>query len=67
MTSHMISALKSQQFREHVTTITEDTINSPLFLAKIEQLLLKAAEEKDEEDESSKKEKGEDKKEKEDL
>ncbi|WP_044895228.1 spore germination lipoprotein GerD [Bacillus alveayuensis] len=40
----MISVLKSQQFRSHLQKIMTETFESPLFKAKIQDLLIKAAE-----------------------
>ncbi|TFB14669.1 spore gernimation protein GerD [Filobacillus milosensis] len=39
------SALKSQQFREHLEKTIQETLNSPLFKARMTEVLLKAAEE----------------------
>ncbi|MFK9094932.1 spore germination lipoprotein GerD [Bacillus salipaludis] len=41
----MADALKSKEYREHLQKVISETIDSPLFRAKIEELLLKAAEE----------------------
>ncbi|MGG3471358.1 spore germination lipoprotein GerD [Neobacillus pocheonensis] len=41
----MADALKSKEYREHLQKVITETVDSPLFKAKIEQLLLKAAEE----------------------
>lgn len=43
-----LKVVKSQQFREHLDKIVQENLNSPLFLAKVEETLLKAAEEIDE-------------------
>ncbi|WP_378938170.1 spore germination lipoprotein GerD [Metabacillus herbersteinensis] len=40
-----ITSLKSQEFRKHLQTVITETINSPLYKAKIQDDLLKAAEE----------------------
>ncbi|WP_066074880.1 spore germination lipoprotein GerD [Neobacillus soli] len=41
----MADALKSKEYREHLQTVIAETIESPLFKAKMQELLLKAAEE----------------------
>ncbi len=41
----MADALKSKEYREHLQKVITETVDSPLFKAKIEELLLKAAEE----------------------
>lgn len=41
----MADALKSKEYREHLQKVIEETVNSPLFKAKMQELLLKAAEE----------------------
>ena len=41
----MADALKSKEYREHLQTVISETVESPLFKAKIQELLLKAAEE----------------------
>ncbi|MBS4206281.1 spore germination lipoprotein GerD [Lederbergia citrea] len=38
-------ALKSKEFREHLQQVVTDTMESPIFKAKIQDILLKAAEE----------------------
>jgi spore germination protein D len=38
-------ALKSKEYREHLQKVITETVDSPLFKAKIQELLLKAAEE----------------------
>jgi spore germination protein D len=45
MTDATIQALKSQQFRAHLEETIQQTLESPLFQAKIQEILLKAAEE----------------------
>jgi spore germination protein D len=40
----MADAVKSKEYREHLQTVITETLDSPLFKAKIEELLLKAAE-----------------------
>lgn len=39
------NALKSKDFREHLQEVVKETLDSPLYKAKIQDLLLKAAEE----------------------
>jgi spore germination protein D len=41
----MTDALKSKDYRAHLQTVISDTMESPLFKAKIEDILLKAASE----------------------
>lgn len=41
----MADALKSKEYREHLQKVISETLDSPLFRAKMEELLLKAAEE----------------------
>lgn len=41
----MADALKSKEYREHLKKVITETVDSPLFKAKIQELLLKAAEE----------------------
>jgi spore germination protein D len=41
----MADALKSQEYREHLQKVISETLESPLYKAKIQELLLKAAEE----------------------
>ncbi|WP_066321409.1 spore germination lipoprotein GerD [Bacillus sp. FJAT-29814] len=41
----MADALKSKEYREHLQNVITETVDSPLFKAKIQELLLKAAEE----------------------
>ena len=47
MEKQMLTALKSQEYRSHVQKIMTETFESPLYKAKIQDLLLKAAEEVD--------------------
>jgi len=51
-----LAVLKGQQFREHLEKTIEETLQTPTFQAKIQQLLLEAAEKqsKKEEEESDK-------------
>jgi spore germination protein D len=41
----MADALKSKEYREHLQKVITETVDSPLYKAKIQELLLKAAEE----------------------
>ncbi len=41
----MADALKSKEYREHLQKVISETIESPLFKVKMQELLLKAAEE----------------------
>ena len=52
----MADALKSQEYREHLQKVITETIDSPLYKVKMQELLLKAAEEMKEEEKSKKKE-----------
>ncbi|MEC5425976.1 spore germination lipoprotein GerD [Virgibacillus sp. C22-A2] len=45
ITDQMLSVLKSQQFRSHLEETIQQTLETPLFQAKIQEILLKAAEE----------------------
>jgi spore germination protein D len=45
MTDATIQTLKSQQFRSHLEETIQQQLESPLFQAKIQEILLKAAEE----------------------
>lgn len=45
MQKTMQTALKSQEFRKHIQEIVTETLSSPLYKTKIEETLLKAAEE----------------------
>ncbi|SDK57214.1 spore germination lipoprotein GerD [Sediminibacillus albus] len=44
MTEQMVSALKSQQFREHLEKTVQETMESPMFKAQMSDIILKAAE-----------------------
>lgn len=44
MTKETLKALKSQQFRAHLEETIQQTLDSPLYQAKIQEILLKAAE-----------------------
>lgn len=48
-----LSVMRGQQFREHLEKVIQESINSPLFLAKIEKTLLKAVEEEKKKDDES--------------
>ncbi len=48
----MVSALKSQQFREHLEQSIEEALESPAFQEKITETLLKAAEKQGSEEDS---------------
>lgn len=45
VTEQMLSVVKSQQFRAHLEETIQQTLQSPIFQAKIEEILLKAAQE----------------------
>jgi spore germination protein D len=45
MTQLILSALKSQQFRAHLEETIQQTLETPLFQAKMQEILLQAAEE----------------------
>src|SRR5699024_9522986 len=53
MRKQTLTVMKGQQFREHLDETIQQTLDSPLFQAKIEKTLLKAAEMKKKEDEKS--------------
>lgn len=44
MSQQTLAVLKSQQFREHLEKTIEETLETPTFQAKMQQLLLEAAE-----------------------
>lgn len=46
ISNQTLSLMKSQQFRGHLEETIQQTLETPLFQAKIQQLLLKAAEKK---------------------
>lgn len=50
--------LKSKEYREHVQKVVTETLESPLFKAKMQDILLKAAEEQAKGKEGEKKEEG---------
>lgn len=54
ITEQTLTLLKSQQFRQHLEETIHETLESPLYKAKIEELLLKAAEKKQKETETKK-------------
>jgi spore germination protein D len=56
----MADALKSKEYREHLQTVISETLESPLFKVKMQELLLKAAEESQSKQESKSEEKSED-------
>ncbi|WP_046173473.1 spore germination lipoprotein GerD [Domibacillus indicus] len=45
MQKTMQEAMKSQEFRKHLQTVIDETLSSPIYKAKMEETLLKAAEE----------------------
>ncbi|RLL39952.1 spore gernimation protein GerD [Oceanobacillus piezotolerans] len=45
ITDQMLSVLKSQQFRAHLEETIQQTLETPTFQAKMQEILLKAAEE----------------------
>lgn len=51
-----LTLLKSQQFREHLEKTIQETLDSPLYKAKIEDILIKAAEKKQKEADAEKNE-----------
>lgn len=55
MDTQILKVMKSQKFRSHLEKTIQETIDNPLYQAKIKDLLLKAAEKKAKEDESGKK------------
>jgi spore germination protein D len=46
LAKEMSDLLKSNEYREHLKQVVSETIESPLYQTKIQELLLKAAEEK---------------------
>src|SRR5690625_928679 len=56
MRKQTLTVLKGQQFREHLEDTIQETIEAPLFQAKVQELLLKAAEEKRQEEKDKEKE-----------
>jgi|SRR5699024_5411547 len=51
MTDQMMQLLKSQEFGEHLQKSIQETFENPIFQAKIQEILLKAAEEQGEQKE----------------
>ncbi|KGP70936.1 spore germination lipoprotein GerD [Pontibacillus yanchengensis] len=45
ITNQMLTVMKSQQFRAHLEKTIEETMNTPMFKAKMSEIVLKAAEE----------------------
>lgn len=45
MDEQMLTVLKSQEFRSHLETTIQETLESPTFQAKMQDILIKAAEE----------------------
>lgn len=54
ITEQTLTLLKSQQFREHLEKTIKETLDSPLYKAKIEDILLKAADKKGKDEEAEK-------------
>lgn len=61
MMKQTLTVVKGQQFREYLEETIQESLSSPLFLAKIERTLLKAVEEEKEKEEKEEKEKKEEK------
>lgn len=57
MSKQTLSVLKGQQFREHLEETIQQTLETPLFQAEIQKLLLEAAEKKSKEEEKGNEEK----------
>jgi spore germination protein D len=55
----MADALKSKEYREHLQTVISETLESPLFKVKMQELLLKAAEDAQSKQETKSEEKSE--------
>lgn len=53
----MADALKSKEYREHLQKVISETLESPLFKVKMQELLLKAAEETQKKEETKNEEK----------
>lgn len=45
MTQQMLAVVKSQQFKEHLEKTIQETMETPLFKAKMSEIVMKAAEE----------------------
>ncbi|WP_077620257.1 spore germination lipoprotein GerD [Bacillus sinesaloumensis] len=58
MEEQLMEIVKSQEFRKHLQTVTSETLESPLYKAKIEDILIKAAEDMQKQ-EKAKKDEGE--------
>nr|WP_263323852.1 spore germination lipoprotein GerD [Neobacillus sp. Marseille-Q6967] len=58
MQKEMADALKSKEYREHLQSVITETLDSPLYKAKMQELLLKAAEEAQAKQEEKPKEEG---------
>src|SRR5690606_14969219 len=58
MEEQLMDVLKSQEYRKHLQTVISETLESPLYKAKIEDILIKAAEDMQKE-EKAKKDEGE--------
>lgn len=56
MNKQMLGLMKSQEFRSHLEETIQQTLETPLFQAKITEILLKAAEKQGKEQEQSKSE-----------
>lgn len=56
LTKEVTELMKSKEYREHLQQVMTETFDSPLYKAKIEDLLLKAAEKKGSEEEKKKEE-----------
>lgn len=58
LTKQTLHLLKSQQFKSHLEETIQDTLNTPLFRAKLEKVLLEAADKKKQEEEKKEEEGG---------
>ncbi|MEI3607918.1 spore germination lipoprotein GerD [Pseudogracilibacillus sp. SE30717A] len=54
MSKQTLTVMKSQQFREHLEETIQQTLNTPTFKAKMQDILLKAAEEMQKQEKSDK-------------
>src|SRR5699024_1136023 len=54
ISNQTLSLMKSQQFREHLEKTIQQTLETPTFQAKMQELLLKAADKKQESEEGGK-------------
>lgn len=50
MEKQMITLLKSKEYKEYLQTVIQETLDSPLYQAKIEDILIKAADKKGKEE-----------------